>query len=252
MYSRAVAASVFLLVLAGSVNHARAQNRFPPDTLRNLKALPASTSPREIVGIMRGFAGALGVRCQYCHVGEEGRPLNTFDFASDDKRTKQTARLMIRMVQEINQQTLASIPGRPSPAVEVTCLTCHRGLARPVSLGQVIVDALSAGGADSARRAYQQLRTRYYGRAAYDFGEPSLVGTALDLSRAGKLDDALAVLRINDEQFPTSANTMDNIGEVLLAKRDTAGAVQAFRTSLQRDSTDQIARGRLRALGQQP
>jgi hypothetical protein len=39
---------------------------------------------------------------------------------------------------------------------------------------------------------------------------------------------------------------------VLLAKRDTAGAIEAFRTSLRRDSTDQVARGRLRGLGQRP
>ena len=245
-------AGLGILVLAGVVSPALGQNRFPPDSLKNLKVLPATTTPREIVNIMRGFAGALGVRCQFCHVGEEGAPLQSFDFASDQKRTKQTARLMMQMVKEINEQTLARIPERPTSAVEVSCLTCHRGVSRPVPLGTVIAEAISAGGPDSARKAYQQLRTRYYGRAAYDFGEPSLIGTALELSRAGKYDDALAVLRINDEQFPTSANTMNNIGDVLLAKRDTAGAIEAYKTSLRRDSTDQVARGRLRGLGQRP
>ena len=35
---------------------------------------------------MRGFAGGLGVRCQYCHVHEGNQPnnLSTFDFASDE------------------------------------------------------------------------------------------------------------------------------------------------------------------------
>jgi hypothetical protein len=55
---------IALLLPAASLPQARAQNRFPPDSLRNLKVLPATTSPREIVGIMRGFASALGVRCQ--------------------------------------------------------------------------------------------------------------------------------------------------------------------------------------------
>jgi hypothetical protein len=240
---------VALLVWAST---ARAQGKFPPDSLRNLKVLPASTSPREIVGIMRGFAGALGVRCQYCHVGEEGKPLETFDFTSDDKRTKRTARLMMRMVGDINQNTLSQIPERPTSPVAVTCATCHRGVARPVPLGQLVTEALGAGGADSARALYRSLRERYFGRASYDFGEPSLVGAALELSRGGHLDDALAVLRLNDEVFPTSANTMNNIGDVLLAKRDTTAAIDAYRTALRRDSSDVVAKMRLRGLGQRP
>jgi len=241
-----------LMLLALRPPTAASQNRFPPDSLRNLKVLPPTTTPREIVGIMRGFASALGVRCQYCHVGEEGRSLETFDFTSDDKRTKRTARLMVQMVQDINQHTLPQIPERSTPNVEVTCATCHRGIARPTPLGQVIVEALAAGGPDSARRAYRDVRDRYYGRASFDFGEPSLVGTALDLARSGRLDEALAVLRLNDEQFPTSANTMNNIGDVYLARRDTAAAIDAYRTALRRDSTDAVARVRLRGLGQRP
>ncbi len=252
MFRRAMAVSLAVLATAGLPSTLRAQNRFPPDTLKNLKVLPASTTPRDLINIMRGFTGALGVRCQFCHVGEEGRPLQTFDFVSDDKRTKQTARLMMQMVQNINQQTLANIPQRPSPGIDVTCLTCHRGVSRPVPLGTIVVDAASAGGADSARKAYQQLRARYYGRAAYDFGESSLIGAAQDLRGAGKLDEAVAVLQLNDEQFPSSAATMTTMGEVLLARQDTAGAIQAFRTALRRDSTDFAARNRLRALGQQP
>ncbi len=245
-------AGVLAAVLAPVASELPAQNRFPPDTLRNLKVLPAATTPAEVVAIMRGFATALGVRCQFCHLGEEGRPLSTFDFVSDQKRTKQTARLMMEMVRDLNRVTLAAIPDRPVPPVEVTCLTCHRGVARPLTLGQVIAEALRGGGPDSARSAYRELRTRYFGRAAYDFGEPSLVGAAQDLARAGRLDDALGLLQINDEQFPASANNMNNIGDVQLARRDTAAAVAAYRTALRRDSTDPVARGRLRALGQQP
>jgi len=51
----------------------------------------------QVVGMMRNFAGALGVRCHFCHVGQEGQPLGQFDFAKDEKRTKLTARQMMRM-----------------------------------------------------------------------------------------------------------------------------------------------------------
>jgi hypothetical protein len=45
---------------------------------------------------------SLGVRCSHCHMGEESDPLETYDFASDDKLLKRKAREMIRMMQAIN------------------------------------------------------------------------------------------------------------------------------------------------------
>ncbi len=229
---------------------------FLPDTLRNLKVLPASTTPQQILPIMQNIAGALGVRCDYCHVerpaaeGAGGGPPR-LDFAADDKRTKLTARIMMRMVRDIAQR-LDSIPQRPVPNVTVTCATCHRGVARPAPLGQVLLGAYQAGGMDSARALYRSLHDRYYGRASYDFGEPSLIGTAVELVRADRPDDALALLRLNAEQVPQSAATHDTMGDIALAKGDTAGAVAHYREALQRDSTDRAARFRLRALGGAP
>lgn len=239
-----------LLALAGLALPALAgaQNRFPPDSLRNVQVLPRTTTPRQLVTTMRLITSALGVRCTYCHVGEESQPLEAYDFASDDKRTKRTARLMLQMVNDINQHALTQIPERPAPNREVSCMTCHRGVARPVPLGTLIAEAFTAGGLDSARRAYAGLRERYFGRAAYDFGEPSLVGTSLELRAANRLDEALAVLQVNDEQFQSS-NTASNIGETLIMKLDTAAAIRAFRTALQRDSTNATARARLQRLG---
>ena len=41
-----------------------------PDEFTNLKVLPEDIGKRDLVNIMRGFAGAIGKRCNYCHVGE--------------------------------------------------------------------------------------------------------------------------------------------------------------------------------------
>ena len=78
---------------------------------------------------MRGFTGALGVRCNHCHVGPGPATLEGFDFASDAKETKKVARVMIRMTQEINTRLLPQT-GR-SPLTEVRCMTCHRGVTKP-------------------------------------------------------------------------------------------------------------------------
>ncbi len=223
----------------------------PNDSLRNLKVFPATMTRQQLIPIMQGMAGALGVECEYCHVvdsanpGPGGRP--RLNFPADDKRTKQTARIMLRMVMDINRR-LDSIPERPQPNVTVSCTTCHRGVARPAPLGQVILGAYQAGGMDSARNAYRGLHDRYYGRASYDFGERSLIGTAVELVRQNRPDDAMTLLAINAEQFPQSAATHDTMGDVVLSKGDTAGAVAHYREALQRDSTDRLARFRLRAL----
>ena len=83
-------------------------------SLRNVQVIPPSTPVVEVVGAMRNFASALGVRCQHCHVGEEGAPLSSFDLASDARRNKLVARQMMRMVAGINRR-LDTIPERPAP-----------------------------------------------------------------------------------------------------------------------------------------
>jgi len=87
---------------------------------KNLKVFPQDISGAQLISNMKGFAQALGVRCTYCHVGEDGKPLSTFDFASDAKDKKLTARAMLLMAHRINQQDF-------NGQMKVTCFTCHRG-----------------------------------------------------------------------------------------------------------------------------
>lgn len=104
----------------------------PPDPT-NLQVFPKTIPKRELVATMRGFTRALGVRCEFCHVGE-GNDLSTFDFASDERRQKRNARAMLRMMSDINFTYLADIPEpRPAGTNAVTCYTCHRGEKKPIT-----------------------------------------------------------------------------------------------------------------------
>ena len=241
---------LFLLVVAAPLP-AQAPGKWPPDSLINLRVIPKGTPVMDVVGMMRNITGALGVRCQFCHVGEEGMPLAQFDFASDDKRTKQVARQMIHMVQEINRR-VDTIPERPTPGVQVTCITCHRGVTRPVPLNQLMTETTLAFGSDSAMRNYRALRDRYFGRDAYDFSEFSLNSAALRVAREKKFDDAFALLRLNEELFPRSSAVHLFRGNINLIRGDTITAAASFREAIRRDSTNMEARGRLRDIGQQP
>ena len=229
---------------------AQAPGKWPPDSLVNVKVIPKGTSVTQVVGSMRNFAAGLGVRCVYCHVGQDG-PLEGIDFASDEKRTKLIARQMMLMMQDINRR-LDSLPQRGAPPVQVGCMTCHRGISRPVPLFTVVAEAAIAVNADSALRAYRVLRERYFGKDAYDFTEPSLNIAAFRTARANKVADALAILQYNETMFPNSSAMNLFRGNILLMRQDTAAAAAAFRRAVQLDSTNAEASGRLRALGQRP
>jgi len=114
------AACIFLVHRAG------AQNPAAPATLaagektvdqvhkniQVLKGVPES----QLIPVMNYMGASLGVRCNYCHVNKDGN----WDFASDEKGEKKSAREMITMVTGINKTTFKGNP-------EVSCYTCHRG-----------------------------------------------------------------------------------------------------------------------------
>jgi len=106
----------------------------PPPT--NLQVLPKDWTRQQVVQVMQGFNMALGVGCNHCHIEMVGAPPNEkgvipIDAAPDDKQTKKTARVMMRMVSQINE-TLGSQVGKPAAeVVKVQCVTCHRGAAIP-------------------------------------------------------------------------------------------------------------------------
>ena len=236
---------------------AQAPGKWPPDSLISTKVIPRDTPVMQVVGQMRNITFALGVRCPFCHVGEEGQPLSTFDFASDEKATKRTARQMMLMVEEVNRR-LDTLPhdharGHDTPHVEVTCRTCHRGVERPIPLSTILTESTVAGGADSGARTYTALRDRYYGRSdAYDFGEGSLNVAAFRVARESQYTDALALLDLNEQMYPGSSGMYVFRGNVLLMSGDTTAAATAYRQAIARDSSNGEARGRLRDIGRSP
>lgn len=222
--------------------------QFPPDSLVNLKVFPANTTPRALVDQMRGFTNALGVRCEHCHVGEAGRPLSEFDFPNDEKRAKEVARVMLRMVNEINDTQLAAIPERERPWVRVTCVTCHRGLTKPRMLEDLLADEYATGGTEAAVKKYRELRQEYAGTWSYDFSESSLTELTRRIERLRRWDDAIAIQSLNADMFPESANLQVSIGNLYLAKGDTASAIVRLENALTLSPNSQQLQTRLEQL----
>lgn len=152
----ALAAAIF------AISAAAAQDAPPPavnaapaaaPAFKNLKVFPKDISRAELISNMRFFSQSLGVRCTFCHVGVEGRPPSTYDFASDAKKEKLFARKMLLMVQRINAQDFGVQPGVGN--MKVTCFTCHRGSTKPLTAPPAQSSApasVPAPGANSAER----------------------------------------------------------------------------------------------------
>ncbi len=259
-----IAAVLLGLAVTGQAAANPVAAQFPPDSLENLKVFSQDMNPRELIGIMRTFALGLGVRCQFCHVGEEGQPLEEFDFPSDEKVTKRKAREMIKMVRAINEQHLADLEERSDPPVIVSCETCHHGVSEPRRIQDILVDTYRQDGGDVAVTKYRALREEYYGSGAYDFGEFMLAGLADGLIRgavrgAGPGDDvaghpdilaAIDLLRLNLEFYPESVFSHFGLGEAYRAQGDTANAKAHYEHVLELDPDNRGAKIRLQQLGQ--
>jgi tetratricopeptide (TPR) repeat protein len=244
--------STTFALLATFVFAGAAQAQFPPQKLQNLKVFPKDIPVRALLDTMGSFTRALGVRCTYCHVGEEGQPLSSFDFASDEKPTKNKARTMLRMVGAINGEYLTKLENRRTPPVNVACMTCHRGVAVPRPIQQIVLVTYDSVGADSAIAAYRALRERYYGRASYDFGEVPLADVGAALRARGKNADALRFYTLDTELNPTSAFAFREMGQTQLAAGDTAAAIRTFQKVLSMNPNDRQVKSILDRLGAKP
>jgi len=172
------------------------------------------------------------VRCTHCHVGEEGKPLTTYDFPSDTNPKKDVARGMLRMLGTVNDQLKQIQPDKPD-RVNMWCHTCHRGRPQPRTLVEELSVVYAKTGADSAMTAYSTLRQRFYGAGSYDFREPALNELGYKLLEKKDVLGAVAVFRMNAQQFPESGNAFDSLGEAYLAAGDTAQAIGQYEKSLQ-------------------
>jgi hypothetical protein len=217
-----------------------------PEHPKNLKVLPQDTGPEKLSAIMRGFTRSLGVRCQYCHVGEEGKPLATFDFASDANPNKDRARQMYKMLGTINAQ-LKDFP-RSGQKVNMWCHTCHAGRPKPATLDEELDVAYARGGAAAAVDRYHELRTRYYGRGGYDFGERSLEEFGGGLLEKHDNEGAAAVLKLNAETFPESGDAQETLGDAYAAAGRTDLAVSSYRKAVALDPQNGEAKAKLNKL----
>lgn len=223
-------AGLALLVVAICVAPALAQI---PDEFKNLKVLPKDISKQELIGVMKSFTDALGVRCVFCHEpGPDPHSLEGVDFASDKPEHKGVARGMMKMVHEINA-TLIPATGAENPP-QVRCVTCHHGVAVPQTLEALLLNQIEEKGIPAAETKYRELRDEYYGTGSYDFSAETLASVAADLAREkNDLAGAITVANLNLEFHPDDVQTLVLLGQLYNSQGNTDAAVESLQKALE-------------------
>jgi len=201
---------------------------------QNLKVLPKEISSKELSDTMKGFALGLGVRCETCHVGEAGQPLDTFDFDSDEKAMKRKARVMVQMLADLNSDYVPQLNEiEDAKRVEVRCVTCHRGRPQPKLIEDELDEQLADAGLEAALARYAELRENFYGSHSYDFSEFTLPMYVQQLAAREQLAAAIAVLQLNVENFPQSYYTQFVLAELNSAADNKAAALDAYAKAIE-------------------
>jgi len=126
-----------VLILIGVLGCTTATQQQAPaakSEFQNLQVFPQDIPREQLIAAMKGFTRGLGVRCNHCHVVKETTPKEVLDFPADTKEEKRNARVMLRMVNDVNRKWIPLVDAEASPAEpRVTCWTCHRGKPEPES-----------------------------------------------------------------------------------------------------------------------
>jgi hypothetical protein len=101
------------------------ENEPAESVFKNIKIFKGVPAARLVNIMNNGFGRSLGVSCGFCHVRGH--------FDSDEKQEKNTARIMVAMVETINRDFLSKVPTDNNRPPTAGCFTCHRGNPRPMS-----------------------------------------------------------------------------------------------------------------------
>jgi hypothetical protein len=214
-----------------------------PDKFTNLQTLPKNISRQDLVAAMRGYALSLGVRCPFCHAA--GPTPGSMDFASDDKAPKRTARIMLRMTDDINRNYIAGV-AQPPPTVE--CVTCHRGSANPRTLEAILSETLEQSGLAATVTQYRQLRKENYGNGKYDFSEATINLMSESLLKKSKAKEAVGMMELNAEVNPLTRWGYGVLAMAHQANQESEKAELDFEKILELDPHDAWASGQLKSI----
>ena len=121
---------------------------------------------------------------------------------------------------------------------------------KTTKISDLLETAYARGGIEAALERYREIkndnfRNRYY----YSAGVLNLAG--YDLLGGGLIEDALAVLRLNAEEYPEDWNSFDSCGEALMKAGQKQLAIESYERALALDPSQENPRKMLLQLRRQ-
>jgi tetratricopeptide (TPR) repeat protein len=129
----------------------------------------------------------------------------------------------------------------------VNCITCHRGVAIPGQLSDILTKTALEKGPDAAVAQYRDLRTEYYGHQSYDFSEETLLTAAQQVVRA-KPAASIPLLRLNLEFYPKSVRSYTQIAFAYTRTLDDEAAIATLEKALKLEPENGMVKGQLEQL----
>src|SRR6478735_4114039 len=109
------------------------------------------------------------------------------------------------------------------------------------ALSDLLQETIDTAGLDAAKQKFAEAKADGFAGLFVDEGQLNGLGYRY-LGKAGKLPEALAVLRWNVELFPESGNVYDSYGEALVKDGDRAGALAAYAKAVELDPANRNAK----------
>lgn len=119
-------------------------------------------------------------------------------------------------------------------------------LANKPSIAGVFMKTMQEKDLAAAIDQYHQLRETQ--PEMYQFGEEELSNVGYQLLSMKKMDEAIAVLQLNAEQFPESFYSYDSLGEAFMIKGDKEAAIRNYKKSLELNPKNYEAIDKLKQL----
>ncbi|HEX7435817.1 MAG TPA: photosynthetic reaction center cytochrome c subunit family protein [Caldimonas sp.] len=91
---------------------------------KNVQLLKDMPAGKFLTSMDQDFGRALSHNCTDCHIKDQ--------WASDSLNRKKTARVMIQVLNGINNDLLTKMPVRAGqPTLKINCISCHHGNGNP-------------------------------------------------------------------------------------------------------------------------
>ena len=103
-------------------------------------------------------------------------------------------------------------------------------------------------GLQAALDDYADLKKKYYGRAAFDFGEGSLNVFGYSLLENNDIAGAIQVFKLNADMFSDSANVWDSLAEGYMKAGDVKKAQENYEKTLKLDPANHSAKEALKRI----